>query len=203
VTGHARHLDAPMVGRSKELRLLGTALERAVSRRSCHLVIVLGPAGVGKSRLVQELLATVQREATVLRGHCPEYGEGLTYWPIAEVIRAAALIGGPEDAGDGRAGLRGLLQLLPASGRSRRCCLSRPECGEAVAQHPGGGRQGRFVQLGCAAGSRAPGGSRRGRRPTNCGCRPAADAESGGSIGGSGRSCRHGVDPYSPKGDPG
>jgi class 3 adenylate cyclase/tetratricopeptide (TPR) repeat protein len=101
--GHARHLDAPMVGRGAELRLLEGALQHAVARCACRLAVVLGPAGVGKSRLVQEFLATVEGQGTVLRGRCVEYGEGLTYWPIAEAIRQAA-------AASGQAGLRGLLE---------------------------------------------------------------------------------------------
>jgi class 3 adenylate cyclase/tetratricopeptide (TPR) repeat protein len=101
--GHARHLEAPMVGRSVELGLLDTALGAAVAERACRLALVLGPAGVGKSRLVQEFLATVEGQGTVLRGRCVEYGEGLTYWPIAEVIRQAATASGP-------AGLRELLK---------------------------------------------------------------------------------------------
>jgi class 3 adenylate cyclase/tetratricopeptide (TPR) repeat protein len=101
--GHARHLDAPMVGRDVELGLLDGALRTAVAGRAARLALVLGPAGVGKSRLVQEFLATVEGQGTVLRGHCVEYGEGLTYWPIAEVIRQAATAGG-------QGGLRELLQ---------------------------------------------------------------------------------------------
>ena len=101
--GHARHLEAPMVGRTVELGLLDTALGTAVAERSCHRALVLGPAGVGKSRLVQEFLATVQGRGTVLRGRCVEYGEGLTYRPIAEVIRQAAMA-------SGGAGLRDLLK---------------------------------------------------------------------------------------------
>jgi class 3 adenylate cyclase/tetratricopeptide (TPR) repeat protein len=101
--GHARHLEAPMVGRTVELGLLATALAAAVAERSCHRALVLGPAGVGKSRLVQEFLATVEGQGTVLRGRCVEYGEGLTYRPIAEVIRQAAMA-------SGGAGLRDLLE---------------------------------------------------------------------------------------------
>ena len=55
--GHARHLDSPMVGRHKELELLEHALERAVTERTSHLFTLLGPAGVGKSRLVWEFVA--------------------------------------------------------------------------------------------------------------------------------------------------
>ncbi|HEX8930489.1 MAG TPA: AAA family ATPase, partial [Actinomycetota bacterium] len=101
--GHARHLEAPMVGRTVELGLLDTALAAAVAERSCHRALVLGPAGVGKSRLVQAFLANVEGHGTVLRGRCVEYGEGLTYWPIAEVIRQAAVASGP-------VGLRELLK---------------------------------------------------------------------------------------------
>lgn len=101
--GHARHLEAPMVGRSVELGLLDRALRTAVAGRACHLALVLGPAGVGKSRLVQEFLATVEGQVTVLRGRCVEYGEGLTFLPIAEVIRQAA-------TASGQAGLRDLLK---------------------------------------------------------------------------------------------
>jgi hypothetical protein len=103
VLGHARHLEAPMVGRSVELGLLATALGTAVAESACHLALVLGPAGVGKSRLVQQFLATVEGQGTVLRGRCVEYGEGLTYWPIAEVIRQAAVA-------SGEFGLRDLLE---------------------------------------------------------------------------------------------
>jgi class 3 adenylate cyclase len=107
--GHARHLDAPMVGRRRELGLLGGALDHAVGGRRCQLAVVLGPAGVGKSRLLQEFLETVQGQSTVLRGRCLEYGEGLTWWPIAEAIRAAVSVSGPEGPGEGQAGLRSLL----------------------------------------------------------------------------------------------
>jgi class 3 adenylate cyclase len=57
--GFARHLDAPMVGREREQRMLVEAWERVVSARSCHLFTVLGPAGVGKSRLAAEFLGSL------------------------------------------------------------------------------------------------------------------------------------------------
>jgi class 3 adenylate cyclase/tetratricopeptide (TPR) repeat protein len=108
--GHARHLDAPMVSRGRELGLLADGLKRAVGERRGLLTVVLGPAGVGKSRLVQEFVATVRGRATVLRGRCLEYGEGLTYWPVAEVVRDAVATGGPEAPGGDVAGLRRLLE---------------------------------------------------------------------------------------------
>jgi class 3 adenylate cyclase/tetratricopeptide (TPR) repeat protein len=88
--GHTRMLDAPMVGREHELELLLQAFRRTVADRTSHLVTLLGPAGVGKSRMLQELLARAGGRARVLRGRCLDYGEGMTYWPIEEVVRQAA-----------------------------------------------------------------------------------------------------------------
>jgi class 3 adenylate cyclase/tetratricopeptide (TPR) repeat protein len=86
----ARRLDAPMVGREAELEQLRAAFEHAVEERSCRLVTVLGSAGIGKSRLANELLSRVADDATVLSGHCLPYGEGITYWPLRDVVRDVA-----------------------------------------------------------------------------------------------------------------
>ncbi len=88
--GHKRHLDSPMVGRDKELDMLAGALDRAITERTSHLFTLLGPAGVGKSRLVAEFLNGPAVEATRLRGRCLSYGEGITFYPLAEVIQQAA-----------------------------------------------------------------------------------------------------------------
>jgi class 3 adenylate cyclase/tetratricopeptide (TPR) repeat protein len=82
----ARHFDAPMVGRQQELDLLGTCFEHARRERDCRLVTIVGPAGVGKSRLAHEFLATLG-DATVVRGRCVPYGEGITYLPVVDVVR--------------------------------------------------------------------------------------------------------------------
>ncbi|MGQ0670118.1 MAG: ATP-binding protein, partial [Actinomycetota bacterium] len=87
---HARRLDSPLVGRERERTLLEQAFERAISDRACHLFTVLGPAGVGKSRLVEEFLRKLGDGATVLRGRCLSYGEGITFWPVAEVVNGLA-----------------------------------------------------------------------------------------------------------------
>ena len=76
-----RWLDAP-----PSSQLLRNAYERTVRERSCGLFTLLGVAGVGKSRLISEFLATVD-EARVVRGHCPAYGEAITYLPVVEVVR--------------------------------------------------------------------------------------------------------------------
>jgi hypothetical protein len=77
------------VGRASELCRLHHAWERTVEESECHLCTVLGVAGVGKSRLVAELLAEVGEAATVLRGRCPQYGDGITFWPLTEALSQA------------------------------------------------------------------------------------------------------------------
>jgi class 3 adenylate cyclase len=78
------------VGRARELAQLVDAWDRALSGPRCELVTVVGDAGVGKSRLVAETLAGV--EARVVRGRCVPYGEGITYWPVVEVVKQLAAL---------------------------------------------------------------------------------------------------------------
>ena len=82
----ARRLDSPLVGRERERRRLWRAYEDAVADRSCQLFTLLGPAGIGKSRLVADFLDRVGGEADVVRGRCLSYGEGITYWPLVEMV---------------------------------------------------------------------------------------------------------------------
>ena len=82
-------LDAQLVGRQHELDLLRDAFARVERDSTCALVTVLGPAGIGKSRLAAELAAEVGGRATVLAGRCPPYGEGITFRPLAEIVSAA------------------------------------------------------------------------------------------------------------------
>ena len=85
-----RRLDSPMVGRERQLAQLNQAFEASEADIACQLFTVLGPAGVGKSRLVQEFLAGVGDRARILRGRCLPYGEGITYFPVVEAIKQAA-----------------------------------------------------------------------------------------------------------------
>jgi predicted ATPase/class 3 adenylate cyclase len=87
---YRRRMDTPLVDREDELSQLRSMFARVVRQRSSALFTVIGPAGIGKSRLTQEFLRTVADEATVLRGRCLPYGDGITYWPLVEVIRRAA-----------------------------------------------------------------------------------------------------------------
>jgi predicted ATPase/class 3 adenylate cyclase len=82
-----RRLESPMVGRERERALLRQAYDLAVEGRACHLFTVLGAAGVGKSRLVAEFLDDLADQATVLRGRCLPYGEGIAFWPLLEIVR--------------------------------------------------------------------------------------------------------------------
>jgi class 3 adenylate cyclase/tetratricopeptide (TPR) repeat protein len=88
--GRARRLDAPLIGRRRELDRLQSAFDDAVRANACQLFTLLGPAGVGKSRLVEELAGATRGRATLLRGRCLSYGEGITFWPVAEAIPGAA-----------------------------------------------------------------------------------------------------------------
>jgi class 3 adenylate cyclase/tetratricopeptide (TPR) repeat protein len=85
-----RRLDSPLVGRAHELERMQNALADVVESRRCRLVTVVGEAGVGKSRLVDEFVRSLSADATFLRGRCLPYGDGITYWPLAEAVRQAA-----------------------------------------------------------------------------------------------------------------
>ena len=107
--GRARRFDTPLVDREQEYGALLNAFESVVESRECHLVTVLGEAGVGKSRLVQEFAREVGTEATVVHGRCLSYGEGITYWPLAEVVRDILDSEGSTDAEQSKATIAGLL----------------------------------------------------------------------------------------------
>jgi class 3 adenylate cyclase len=83
-------LEAPMVGRDPELRTVKDLFHASAERRAPRLVVVLGPAGVGKSRLGWEFEKYVDGLAnTVLwhRGRCLSYGDGVAFWALAEIVR--------------------------------------------------------------------------------------------------------------------
>lgn len=88
----ARRLQAPLVGRSAELGELADAQAASESDRAGRLVTVVGTAGVGKSRLIEEFLGSLAPATVALRGRCLSYGDGITFWPLVEAIRAAAAI---------------------------------------------------------------------------------------------------------------
>ena len=87
--------ESRFVGRGQELASIRLAWERARSEQRCELVTIVGEAGVGKSRLVAEALAGI--EARSVHGRCLPYGEGITYWPVAEVVKQLGRL--PADPG--------------------------------------------------------------------------------------------------------
>jgi class 3 adenylate cyclase/tetratricopeptide (TPR) repeat protein len=100
--------DSPFVGRTVEFQELGRALERAIDERICVLATVVGPPGIGKSRLVWEFTQAVGQGTRVVSGHCLPYGEGITFWPLAEIVNdvsAGDLPGAVERLMGGEAGV--------------------------------------------------------------------------------------------------
>ncbi|MGI8928828.1 MAG: ATP-binding protein [Candidatus Limnocylindrales bacterium] len=130
-----RRPDSPMIGRLRQRRLLSEAFEQAVDERICHLFTILGAAGVGKSRLVSEFLGSLGGNALVLHGRCLSYGEGITYWPIAEALREAA---GLTEADDDDLVRAKIGELIPDE-RDRGQAVQR--LGEVLGRFEGSGLQ--------------------------------------------------------------
>src|SRR4029453_4806137 len=84
-------LRAPMVGRDHELDLLRSIYTRLSASGRAQLVTVYGDPGIGKSRLTREFQAWAEEQnprPIALKGRCLPYGEGITYWPLAEILKA-------------------------------------------------------------------------------------------------------------------
>ncbi len=141
----------PFVGRERELDCLRGAYADAVATRHCRVAVVIGSPGMGKSRLVEEFAAGIAREARVVRGSCPSYGEGMTYLPVAEVLRDLAQIGdgddvaeklralvGPDDLEADRvvAGLAGILGAGEQAPAQETFWAVRTVLERAAADHP-------------------------------------------------------------------
>src|SRR5437868_1581080 len=86
----ARPLEAPLVGRKKELRRLRNAFQRARKEQHCVVATVVGEAGIGKTRLGRALVTVLGDEARLLVGRCVSYGAGATFLPVAEIVKRAA-----------------------------------------------------------------------------------------------------------------
>jgi predicted ATPase/class 3 adenylate cyclase len=115
----SRPADLPLVGRAREIAALDAELGRSVAGAECRLVTLLGEAGVGKSRLIEEFVRSIADEAVVLQSRCLSYGDGITYWPLAEVFRQAAGIVPEDGEEDARAKLASHLGERLADATSR------------------------------------------------------------------------------------
>ncbi|HVM12237.1 MAG TPA: adenylate/guanylate cyclase domain-containing protein, partial [Actinomycetota bacterium] len=101
VEAPAMRPEPPLVGRSEELAVLRAGFDRAVAKGSAVLATVLGPAGIGKSRLAREVVAGL--DALVVTGRCLPYGDGITFWPIAEIVKQASAVADDDPAEVARA----------------------------------------------------------------------------------------------------
>jgi len=97
----AARRKTPLVGREREVAAITGELQHALTHRTCRLATVIGHAGVGKTRLVEEIIRRAQdRDAVVLQGRCLPYGDGITFWPLIEAVRQAAGIDDRDAASD-------------------------------------------------------------------------------------------------------
>jgi class 3 adenylate cyclase/tetratricopeptide (TPR) repeat protein len=105
-------LEAPFVGRDRELRLIKDLFHDSESERRAHLISVAGVAGIGKSRLSWEFYKYFDGLAQIIywhRGRCLSYGEGVTYWALADMVRMRARIVEEEEPASARVKLREVL----------------------------------------------------------------------------------------------
>jgi class 3 adenylate cyclase/predicted ATPase len=98
-----------LLGRHIELQILVDLLGESATQPSPRTMVVLGEAGVGKTRLVDEFAGVASHRALVLRGRCLSYGEGITFWPIVEALRNAASIADEDTAATAMTKLRALI----------------------------------------------------------------------------------------------
>jgi class 3 adenylate cyclase/tetratricopeptide (TPR) repeat protein len=94
--------DPLLVGRDGELEVLGSMFDLAVAERSCVLVTILGPAGIGKSRLAREFVSTMKPDALVLRARCLPYGDGITFGPVADLVKQVSGVVDDDGRSDAR-----------------------------------------------------------------------------------------------------
>jgi class 3 adenylate cyclase/tetratricopeptide (TPR) repeat protein len=84
-----RHLDTPLTGREDELAALVCEAERCRAERACRIVTILGEPGIGKSRLAHELIGRMG-DVRAVAGRCLPYGDGVTSWPLREIVSELA-----------------------------------------------------------------------------------------------------------------
>ena len=107
--GYVRRHDSAIVGRDEELAAIDQALREVTETRGARMITIVGDAGIGKSRLAQEVIARAGAKAEVVRGRCLAYGDGITFWPLREMTGEAAEIRFDDKPEEGRAKLATLV----------------------------------------------------------------------------------------------
>jgi class 3 adenylate cyclase/tetratricopeptide (TPR) repeat protein len=116
-------LEAPFVGRQRQLETIIEVAESSAAERRARLVAVVGDAGSGKSRLLWEFFKHVDGLEEVFRWHqgrCLSYGEGVSYWALAEMVRSRIQITEEEDPAVARDKLRDAVEEFVSNERERR-----------------------------------------------------------------------------------
>jgi class 3 adenylate cyclase/tetratricopeptide (TPR) repeat protein len=107
--------EIPLVGRDAELEQLVVFAKEMFQAGRSAIATVLGSPGIGKSRLLAELAFRLEDECSIYRGRCLSYGEGITYWPVIEILKGAAGILHDDDPETSATKLRALLERLPTT----------------------------------------------------------------------------------------
>ncbi|MEO5844728.1 MAG: AAA family ATPase, partial [Caldimonas sp.] len=107
--GYVRRHDSAIVGRDDELAAIDQALSEVKETRGVRMITIVGDAGIGKSRLAQEVIARAGAKAAVVRGRCLTYGDGITFWPLREMCGEAAEIRFDDKPEEGHAKLATLV----------------------------------------------------------------------------------------------
>jgi class 3 adenylate cyclase/tetratricopeptide (TPR) repeat protein len=116
-------LEAPFVGRERELQAIIEAGEISAHEGHARHVAIVGDAGSGKSRLLWEFfkyLDGIEEERYWHQGRCLSYGEGVAYWALAEMVRARARIQDEDDPSSAREKLRTAVETHVPDERERR-----------------------------------------------------------------------------------
>jgi tetratricopeptide (TPR) repeat protein len=142
---------AALVGRERELELLKSALTRARLQESPELVTLVGVPGIGKSRLVGELMASIERgeqDSQLIfwrQGRSLPYGEGVSFWALAEMVKAQAGILETDDVEEADAKLARAVDSLVQEDAEWMKTHLRPLIGQASSELPGGSRDEAFA----------------------------------------------------------
>lgn len=146
--GRADQLEAPFMGRDAEMRLIKDLFHAAPREKRPRLVSIIGQAGIGKSRLAWEFLKYIDGiTMTVLwhQGRSPAYGEGISFWALAEMVRSRVGLLELDDAATTRGKLAQALETYVPDETERRWMGSRLEQLLGMAEADVGGREDLFA----------------------------------------------------------